>query len=407
MGCGNASPSRVPPSFGEPCEWGAEASSGPATVCQSGLACMDGICTMDCAGLAIGDACFNGAGVCSHGYLSSDTFLCRPKCTSSSDCPLWGSCDPMITAGGAMVCHDALPISSGCAEDVECYQGVCPAATRVCSASCVRDGCGAAQYCDDRIGCTSQLEFGEPCQTDAQCVSGLQCAAGWCTETCATPGKDCAGGAGVCGQKAVLRGEHSPPVVIANICFPACTTASACPMSGLEVCGPLDATAGNAVCYQTGESSSLFVCTEDTECNDGHCSRVDNESWGYCESPPCNCVIGNEACCSTTPSDACQCVTGDEYCCPSSASEDCDCIFGNEACCPVPTTNGCDCIFGNEACCPVPTTNDCDCFFGDEDCCPVPTTDDCDCFFGDEDCCPVPTTDDGDCTFGDEECDGW
>lgn len=229
---------------GDPCQ--------NSTQCQTGLACVDGVCCREaCGGYC--ERCQAGTGLCQavpagqqeadpvSGNSCTNGFECTGRrngcgarngqaCTADTGC-VSGNCEPTVGGGAAVCCsQDCTGVRDSCRGTgqgcVECenatqcgngcnvVQGACNAlrgagerctvpgecATNRCVPASDGNGsrccpnCGAGQLCTAQGQCVNaQSGLGGPCATSADCSQGV-CSAGiCCTSVCDTNCEVCSG----------------------------------------------------------------------------------------------------------------------------------------------------------------------------------------------------------------------
>ncbi|CAH1789198.1 unnamed protein product, partial [Owenia fusiformis] len=116
-------------------------------------------------------------------------------CTSNDDCP-----GILICLQGLGMCIAPGPHGSPCDRDDMCSSGVCDTEEEEC-VDCLDDStCGENGRCDDDHQCVERARYGDVCEGDGQCESGLYCNTGACSncqkDTCPS-GQFCDGSSDV------------------------------------------------------------------------------------------------------------------------------------------------------------------------------------------------------------------
>jgi len=137
----------------------------------------------------------------------------------SAQCSVDGDCDSGECLDGTCAeCLAPLPGTidpgreCGCQADCRGDDAVCEVG--ICVADCRTTGCPDDQVCEGSpprcvLGCEGDADRaeGDPCDCNAQCVSGLTCVGGFCGESCEVD-ETC--GAGECGHEVLVPPSCRP-----------------------------------------------------------------------------------------------------------------------------------------------------------------------------------------------------
>ena len=193
----------------EPQPIGAECSRAGSTLCEGPSEDVAGPCLLDLpAGMCSLD-CSEDAGLCPEGYVCgdiSDGRYCLQGCEEDGDCR-----EDMICILGQ--CRGVQPFGGPCEDADDCDTDLCSA--QQCAVECERHGdCPSEASCvgtgDGRRICLD-LEFGQECEGDEDCPSGI-CYEGACNLECHDP-HDCFSGLSCIdvGDGVPLCLEYEPP----------------------------------------------------------------------------------------------------------------------------------------------------------------------------------------------------
>lgn len=229
--------------------------------------------------------------------------VCTAPCVASVDqCPDSGYCDaPPCGEGLCRIVHGDVAIGRACSEANECASGFCAAAPggdHLCSRPCIRGevDCFVNEVCTSLDGdcgvCSerstdsaSDLEFGEPCLSDDECLSGMcfidgdeeacgeGCTYRYCAERCGDD-DSCPEGAH-CRDEVCVRGAASE--------------------LGQTCVGDDDCLEGRCVEHD-GIRRCADSCEEDDNCDDEFSCRDDEYCWPDEVYPGAPCEEEGERC---------------------------------------------------------------------------------------------------------------
>jgi uncharacterized protein (TIGR03382 family) len=357
--------------------------------------------------------------------------LCVSGCECASESCVDGVCCDTACAGACDACN--LPgqagtcglVASGSAGAPSCSPYLCNGAQATCPSTCASDAaCAALHYCTSASACVPQLNNGQACSTQNQCLSGF-CVDGVCCNSACDEGCDACnllGQAGTCTLRStgaagapsctpyVCDGQTAPcpttcttdancisshhcsnntcvpkrpqadPCAAGNECLSSfCADGLCCTSACGEACNSCDQpgsegtctlspaghggapSCGAYVCLGTGPNCPN-LCLNDSYCAQGH----------FCENNACvpKRPIG-AACTAQNQCLSDHCVDG--FCCDTACADACDAcnVAGSEGTCS-PVAQGqpgapscvpylCD---GTQASCPNSCVQDPDCAFG-------------------------------------------
>ncbi|OIP30664.1 MAG: hypothetical protein AUK47_24565 [Deltaproteobacteria bacterium CG2_30_63_29] len=286
------------------CDSGFCATTGAATVCS--LCAQSSDCGLQqqcgpsplgylvCSGTgALGASCNSGAECVAGTFCNSG--ICS-ECGTDVDCLGGGTCMDGTASVGFYVCAGGL--GDLCAADSECGLGHCYTGgsnTGVCSSCKLASDCGLQQTCtyDASLAyavCEGTGPLGAACQTDDQCVSGVYCNSGICSE-CAV-NADCTDGglcvddrassglficAGGLGEACTLDADCTSTFCFDNNGQGVCSECGLAADCGLQLDCLYRGVEGYALCVGTGDlgaaCQTTAQCAAGTFCNSNLCSE--------------------------------------------------------------------------------------------------------------------------------------
>jgi hypothetical protein len=296
--------------------------------CDTSFACIDGYCARTDYARSRPDYVAGGCGVCvargapgasceGHGWDGMN-WECRPELTCDAPdgstvghciatglgdaCPTHVCTEGVCSAG---VCITPLPLGAACGDADECGTsadcvGHCPDGR-----TCEIDGttCGTSPCVSTT--CVSEGAFGDACDIDHDCLSGLTCRNGHC-DMGALEGQPCAGtfcaphlacssssanavclGSVAHGASCVATAQCPAGNACDLVCFAWIAPLGACDPSGIDRCVSGTGCV-NGVCRTLPDLGE--ACT--TGCIRGTCTR------GMCTTPPVGttCALGDPSC---------------------------------------------------------------------------------------------------------------
>lgn len=354
------------------CSDGDEAGDMCATTCdgEDELKCVppahcdDSMCLPD---VPDGGACDEDSDcVSSH---CQNGFCCASGdcCSVASDCPTFGTQDPICTGidmcqgtvgetvcSGNFICSntgveedDSACLPTTVADDCGPYLSVYCTGDMMqtpptCATDCASDAdCDPDAHCNDTTSaCEPDVNNGQVCDADSWCVSG-HCQNGFCCDSgdCCSSESDCPASYStdpVCTSPATCQGERDVGVCNANTCVTAMGVAddSACDASTVaSVCGPYPSVSCGGGSVQNPPECA-DGCTADIECDSSaYCSNA-----GVCvpDEPDGDACVADNQCTSGHCQNGHCCATGD--CC--GANGDCDAYDEPSACTGEATCQG-------------------------------------------------------------------
>jgi cysteine-rich repeat protein len=191
---------------------------GTGTGCGSGETCLQlgvnptsGICVGNGPG-ALGDACTveDISSSCVEGARCSEAsgactgtcpfFADAPGCQGTTECSLFGVCEPPATGDGAAIgqpCGEHAQLADGCAADGDAFRGICfgfEGEPLVCQEACLGVlGCDPAEFCALRFGSGLGICLPDPVcgdgelgEIDEVCDDGNTISGDGCSADCGT-----------------------------------------------------------------------------------------------------------------------------------------------------------------------------------------------------------------------------
>lgn len=225
---------------------GTTCTPGPyPQLCGSG----EGACLVSSACIALGVEGWDcEVAGCATGLVCRGT-TCAPPGAAGDSCEDLDDCEsPLVCVAGE--CGERADVGSTCTEDdlcvfgARCEEGVCVAGVRTCGEE--GDVCGSGHVCNTRFvgACEARGAAGTSCDANGDCIDGLLCFGGTCSDIVRGDGEGCfdpTAGQLPCGPGLYCNIDETLTCQARFANGAACTRSSMCPDGSTcvaGVCGP-------------------------------------------------------------------------------------------------------------------------------------------------------------------------